>query len=231
MNDYYHKYIKYKTKYFEIKYGAGTPEKPKQTSTSPETPNKPYVLSTPTSTITKCSTPRKDIEPAILTRLIEKKDELICLLSANPNLSKYEIEARPKIKDTKPQLYINFERTVKGKKRDFAHLSFHYPSDEPEVKSDEDMFRPEALRIEDMFVPCTFHLRLDIDRSIIFNLVLENDNYKLISKTDDCEIIKKIGDTDFNDVKEIIACFEEIFNNTQYKKMFKEPIVKVLFSP
>jgi hypothetical protein len=80
-------------------------------------------------------------------------------------------------------------------------------------------------------VPCTFHLRLDIDRSIIFNLVLENDNYKLISKTDDCEIIKKIGDTDFNDVKEIIACFEEIFNNTQYKKMFKEPIVKVLFSP
>ena len=71
-----------------------------------------------------------------------------------------------------------------------------------------------------------FGLFLPKERTFTKTAVLNSDVTKVFNIVTDF----KNQTTWRNDVKEIIACFEEIFNNTQYKKMFKEPIVKVLFS-
>jgi hypothetical protein len=195
MHKYLHKYLKYKSKYINLIYGGvgtppSTPLKNKSIPTTFSTPiySTPDInssLGTPSSTTAAPSTPQQMIEPVLLTRLIEKKDEFVCLLLECLNSSKYKITARA-TKTIRAQLYID----IKKNKKDFVHFSFHYPDEE--------------VGLQDMFVANTFHLKLDINQDIVFNLFLENDIYKLKSKLDNCEIILKIGDVNFNDVKEII---------------------------
>ena len=231
MYKYLHKYLKYKSKYFNIIYGGvGTPQASPSTP-APSTPahlilNTPLSVSSASSTTAAPSTPKLVINPVSLTRLIDNKDELVCLLSACSNLSNYNITARPRIKDTNSQLYINFERKKKG----FAHFSFHFPDDKQDfIKDDKPKIKQDDIRIEDIFEANTFHLKLDINKLIVFNLILDNDNYKLISKLDDCEIMLKIGEEDFKNVKEIITCFETILNSNKYKRILDEPTARKLF--
>jgi hypothetical protein len=215
MNDYYHKYLKYKTKYIEIKYG-GRRRRRKKNNLSSETPTKlkPQTFSTPSESLVKTPTPSKtfpstlayrgtpvsNIESNTLDRLIENKDELFCLLSSNPTLSNYKITTR-NTKKIKSQLYINFEIN----KKDFAHFSFHYPDDEPN------------MRFEDEFEASIFHLKLDQNNKIVFNL--DERDFKLKSKFDDYQIEEIIGKENLIEVKKIITCFEEIFSSDKYKKI------------
>jgi hypothetical protein len=237
MNDYYHKYIKYKTKYLEIKYGAGKRKKKKKSAiavsgavvatpklavvvaTPPSTPKAAAVVATPSSississtTVATPSTPKLDIEKLSLERLIKNKDELVCLLSSCPDLSDYDITSRP---TATMHLYINFRK--KGELVDFAHFSFHNPED---ISS--------SLKLGDMFEANTFHLKLDNYDGIVFNLVLDRDILKLKSKLEK-EIIKKRIKDDFYELNKIIACLEKILNIHEYKGIITNPIVRNLF--
>ena len=214
MYKYLHKYLKYKSKFLNIKYGGV------------HTPPSLNASRTPSSVNVEPPTPKIIVEPVLLSRLIPKKDELVCILSACSNLSQYKIKAK-NTKMNNSQLYINFEK--EKEKKDFAHFSFHYPIDDENY--DEDSDEDSKPKLYDIFESDTFHLKLDIAKNIVFNLVLEGDNYKLKSKLDDCQIISKINQVNFNDVKKIIECFEIIFNSDEYKKIFKNPAArKLLFN-
>jgi len=261
MNVYYQKYIKYKTKYLEIKYGgkgkktAQTPASiesaasaapatiasaatvtPTKSASAPLAPATPTVLATPsvlatpqeqdTTIRTPSSTssdatniaytnspPKLEIQSSSLTILIEKKDDLVCLLSSCLSLSNYVITSRSTVTE---HLYINFKK--KGEKNDFAHFSFHYPADE--VESD----------IYDMFVPNTFHLRLDKNRQIVFNLILDqHEKLVLESKTDPQEIICIITEPNYAELIKIKDCLEQILNMPEYKGIITEPTARRLF--
>jgi hypothetical protein len=81
-----------------------------------------------------------------------------------------------------------------------------------------------------MFVPNTFHLRLDIDRDIIFNLIVDQyDNLVLESKTETQEIICKITESNYAELVKIKNCLEEILNRHDYKVMITEPTARRLF--
>jgi len=162
------------------------------------------------STLADRGTPPSNIESNTLDRLIENKDKLFCLLSANPDLSSYKITTR-NTKGIKSQLYINFEKN----KKDFAHFSFHYPDDEPNK------------RFGDEFEASTFHLKLDqFKYDIVFNL--DEKDLKLKSKLDDCQLEAIIGKNNLIEAKKIIACFEEIFSNDTYKKILGNATAKQL---
>jgi len=263
MNVYYQKYIKYKTKYLEIKYGAGKKKSKNKlpialpASAATETPTKlapsasaatvtptklapfasaatatPAVLATPqetpkfstvktpSSTLSDASdraytnsTPKLKIQSSSLTTLINKKDDLVCLLSSCPSLSNYVITSR--LTGTE-HLYINFIK--KGEKKAFAHFSFHYPADE--VESD----------IYDMFVPNTFHLRLDKNRQIVFNLIMDqHEKLVLESKIDPQEIICIITEPNYAELIKIKDCLEQILNMPEYKGIITEPTARRLF--
>ena len=79
-----------------------------------------------------------------------------------------------------------------------------------------------------MFDVDTLHLKLDINKDIVFNLVNDNGYYRLQSNMDDCVIIHYIGEDEFGIVKKIIECFELIFNRKEYRKIFEEPVVRIL---
>ena len=236
---YFHKYIKYKTKYLEIKYGGKGKKKSKKskllaatsTSTSTSTPPQTAVVVTPTSTpkvssivtpsfississttVATPSTPKLDIERLSLERLIKNKDELVCLLSSCSDLSDYDITSRP---TATMHLYINFRK--KGELVDFAHFSFHNPED---ISS--------SLKLGDIFEANTFHLKLDNYDGIVFNLVLDGDILKLKSKLKEKIIKKRIKD-DFYELNKIIACLEKILNIHEYKGIITNPIVRNLF--
>jgi hypothetical protein len=254
MNVYYQKYIKYKTKYLEIKYGAGKSKKKKKSpasaaSAAPETPVKlasaapetPVKLAsaaqaTPSVQITPqqfsiVKTPEsnfstssdvavKDSPPTLviqynsLNTLIEKKDDLVSLLSACPELSNYDITSRS---TSTGHLYINFKKKVE-RKNVFAHFSFHYPADE--VESD----------IYDMFVPNTFHLRLDKYRQIVFNLILDqHEKLVLESKTEEQDIICIITELNYDELIKIKNCLEKILNIPEYKGIILNPTARQLF--
>ena len=234
MNNYYHKYIKYKTKYLEIKYGgkgktkklaasgaAAVVATPKAAvvATPPSTPKAAAVVATPSSississtTVATPSTPQLDIVKLSLERLIDNKDELVCLLSSCPALSDYDITSRP---TATMHLYINFRK--KGELVDFAHFSFHNPEDSS-----------LNLKLGDMFEANIFHLKLDKYNGIVFNLVPDGNSLKLKSKLEEKIIRNKIKD-DFSELNKIIACLEKILNNHEYKGIITNPVAKNLF--
>ena len=238
MNDYFHKYIKYKTKYLEIKYGGKRKKKPvasgaaasgaAASAVSAATPaklhhstpkNKVSSINTPGSNLSTSSTdavsaspPKLKIAPKSLEILIENKDDLVCLLSACPFLSKYDITSRP---TATRHLYINFKK--KGDVSDFAHFSFHYPQEEEESK------------IYDMFVANTFHLKLDIFPDIVFNLILDGGRLVLQSKMKPKNIIKKITNSIYDELVNIKNCLEKILNMPDYKNTIIEPVSRQLF--
>jgi hypothetical protein len=248
MNGYYLKYIKYKTKYLEIKYGAGkripvdsasempttpaksasaasaasiTPAKPVQsipeTPSVQATPQQFSTVNTPESNLSTSSMgavtespPKLEIQPSSLDTLIKKKDDLVSLLSACPELSNYDITSRS---TSTGHLYINFI-----KKNVFAHFSFHYPADE--VESD----------IYDMFVPNTFHLRLDKYKQIVFNLILDqHEKLVLESKTEEQDIICIITEPNYDELIKIKNCLEKTLNMPEYKGIILNPTARQLF--
>lgn len=245
MNDYYAKYIKYKTKYLEIKYGAGKRKKRKNKSVSasktpvtplhaPATPARApatpvYALTTPQGTsLTKTpssnlsissmgavteSPPKLEIVTNSLYMLIENKDDLVCLLSSCPSLSNYDITSRP---TANMHLYINFKK--RGDVSDFAHFSFHYPD---ESESDK--------KLNDMFEANTFHLRSDINRDIIFNLILDGEKLVLRSKMKEKNLIKKIDKSKYDELVKIKVCIEKILNMSDYKGKIINPTARKLF--
>ena len=220
MNDYYQKYIKYKTKYFEIKYGGSGSGKVKKVpphklavqpapksgsvqSLSPQLTPPPspktltlYASSAPSSapsstqssapssapsstqssapspipltpiqytrlqddptsafsTVTGPSTPKFIVNPASIDDLITNKDDLLEILRTCIDPSAFIITAREQ-KKVKRQFYINFEK--EGKQ--YAHFSFHFPDESKEAM--------------DVFEVDTLHLKLDIHKNIVFNLV------------------------------------------------------------
>ena len=235
MNEYYHKYLKYKIKYFEIKYGSGKREEKNKSqeaaSSLPPTVSASSAPSTPTqsrglpasvspqiqhqtpesisSVAPEPSTPKFKVNPGSIQALIEIKDDLLCRLIRcldNPDL---KITAKEQ-KTVKHQFYINIIKN--GKK--YAHFSFHFPD--------------EAKEALDIFDVDTLHLKLDFNKNIVFNLVKYEGNYRLLSDMDDCLIETNIGIDEFNIVKKIIACFELIFNTKEYRKIFEEPVVRKL---
>jgi len=253
MNVYYQKYIKYKTKYLEIKYGGngkgGKKSKSKaeaealpsvppivsassappvpptvsasSASSAPSTPAQSIVLpasvasqtphQTPgsiSSVAPEPSTPKFKVNPGSIQALIEKKADLLCKLEKCLDDPKFKIRAKeqPKVQH---QFYINIKKDNKA----YAHFSFHYPDESKEVI---DNFEVDAL-----------HLKLDINKDIVFNLVNYEGNYKLQSSMDDCVIRHYIGE-EFETVKKIIACFESIFNTQEYRKIFEEPTARKL---
>jgi hypothetical protein len=238
MNGYYLKYIKYKTKYLEIKYGAGkripvdsasaasiTPAKPVQsipeTPSVQATPQQFSTVNTPESNLSTSSMgavtespPKLEIQPSSLDTLIKKKDDLVSLLSACPELLNYDITSRS---TSTGHLYINFIKKV-DKKNVFAHFSFHYPADE--VESD----------IYDMFVPNTFHLRLDKYKQIVFNLILDqHEKLVLESKTEEQDIICIITEPNYDELIKIKNCLEKTLNMPEYKGIILNPTARQLF--
>ncbi len=113
-------------------------------------------------------------------------------------------------KTVQHQFYINIIKN--GKK--YAHFSFHFPDEEK-----------EAL---DMFDVDTLHLKLDINKDIVFNLIKYEGNYRLLSNMDDYVIETYISEDEFKIIKKIIACFELIFNREEYRKIFEKPVVRKL---
>jgi hypothetical protein len=243
MKDYYHKYFKYKIKYFEFKYGGSgkadkknkdlvakspkasevpaSPITPLTVSAPPMTPqdvNKstPFVSSV-SSVFAEPGTPLLEPEPSVLNRLIEYKDELVCILLANPTLSNYKISARYS-KKSDSELFINFLNKVS--KKNFCHFSFHYPDE-----SVDNLF-VSGIRLGDMFEANTFHLKLDDFQQIVYNLDLKD--LKLKCKFDDCKIEFLIGENNFIEIKKIIACFEEIFSSDKYKRILLNPTSRKL---
>lgn len=202
-------------KYLEIKYGGKKKKKDNiQLELTPPTTPINSVIKTPSpsktfdSTIVESDTPFTNIEPITLNRLIENKDEIICLLLANPILSNYKITA--KNKGFEKDLYINFEK----KKKKFAHFSFHYPTE-------------DNLRIGDMFEANTFHLKLDkYKHDIVFNL--DEKDLKLKSKLDDFQIELIIGHDNFVEIKKIITSLEQIFSSEKYKRILQNATARRL---
>jgi hypothetical protein len=155
------------------------------------------------------STPKFKVNPGSIQALIEKKADLLCKLEKCLDDPTFKIRAKeqPKVQH---QFYIN----IKKDNKDYAHFSFHYPDDSK-----------DAI---DNFDVDTLHLKLDINKDIVFNLVNYEGNYRLQSSMDDYVITSYIGIDEFEIVKKIIACFELIFNTQEYRKIFEEPAVRRL---
>ena len=244
MNDYYHKYIKYKTKYLEIKYGAGKREKKKAISvklpqpvgtpvklpqpvgtvltSAPATPQQFSLTETPSSTRSDLSVSSNSADTDSPPQLKIEPKSLEILIENKDDLVCL-LSSCPSLSDyditsrptTKWHLYINFKK--KGDVSDFAHFSFHYPEEE------------EKSKIYDMFVANTFHLKLDLFPDIVFNLILDGDSLVLQSKMKPKNIIKKITKPNYDELVNIKNCLEKILNIPEYKKTIKEPVIRRLF--
>jgi len=250
MNNYYHKYIKYKTKYFDIKYGGKKPKKPKIINATPQAETQSAiqaetqaeiqsVIQSTTKSATPPSTPQQNLS-SILTP---------SPISSISSTAVASIPSTPKLEIDK----LSLERLIKNKDElvcllsSYPDLSDYDITSRPTVKmhlyinfkkkgevSDFAHFsfhNPEenSLRLGDMFEANTFHLKLDNYDGIVFNLVLDEEQLKLKSKLN-TKSIKKIIKGDFSELKKIITYLEKILNLDEYKVIITDPIVKkILF--
>ena len=122
MNEYYHKYLKYKIKYFEIKYGGkGKKKLAVPVSPIPTTPYSTPLPPDPTSgfsIITGPSTPKFRLKPESIQALIVIKDDLLCRLIRCLDDPDLKITAKEQ-KTVKHQFYINIKKKAK------ITLTFH----------------------------------------------------------------------------------------------------------
>jgi hypothetical protein len=249
MNDYYHKYIKYKIKYFDIKYGAGKNKKPVPAQLPPApvpaplppapvpappvpvppllappvppvTPAPPSLVQTPPSNFsTSSDIPNSPPSPQLVIAP-RSLDKLI----ENNNELVCLLSSCQSLSDYN----ITSRKTVKNHlyinfiKKGNSTVFAHFSFHYPQEESSN-------LRLSDMFEANTFHLKLDNYNGIVFNLVLDEDRLVLQGNMEPTKIKKEITEPNYDEIVKIKNCLEEILNKPKYKNYIINPLVTRLF--
>jgi hypothetical protein len=256
MNVYYQKYIKYKTKYLEIKYGGSGKGKKAQSTPPAQKQVQPALSIQPPPPRTPVTQPPQTLGKswaAIVTTPVAQPPQppqtpdtsfvitpskgltpgsTVGEASSTPRLEIDSITVESiiekKSKLTKLLTKCLLDYVIRPKITGEFYINFK-KNDKPTDFAHFSFHVPdhESLNLQDIFSVNSFHLKLN-NPEITYNLRIEDGNLVLQSIKEEQEIISLIGCENYYELIKIKNCLENILNKTEFKSSIEHPVSKIL---